>query len=91
MNRAFASVFDFGAVPAALQAQHYGELLRCAAGDPLELMVHVVRDAGDVEGLTRIGAVAAAEWEFLRSGALAGVLAEHDLQLCTYAQAFEEP
>lgn len=91
MNGAFASVFDFGAVPAALQAQHYGELLRHADGDPLELMVHVVRDAGDVEGLTRIGTVAAAEWEFLRSGALAAVLAEHRLQLCTYAQAFEEP
>lgn len=90
MNRAFASVFDFGAVPAALQAGHYDELLRCATGDPLELMVHVVRDAGDVEGLTRIGTVAAAEWEFLRSGALAGVLADQGLRLCTYAQAFEE-
>lgn len=89
MNRAFASVFDFGAVPPSLQAGHYGELLRCAAGDPLELMVHVVRDAGEVDGLTRIGSVAQAEWEFLRSGALAGLIADHDLRLCTYTQAFE--
>lgn len=90
MNRGFASVFDFGAIPAPLQAAHYAELLRSATGDPLELMVHVVRRAGDVDGLTRIGAVAEAEWEFLRGGALATLIADHGLTLCTYARAFEE-
>ena len=89
-NRGFASLFDFGAVPAQPAAQHYRELLTAAAGDPLELMVHVVREADAVQGLTRIGAAAAAEWRFLRDGGLRPLIAEQNLRLCTYAQAFEE-
>lgn len=89
-NHGFASLFDFGAVPAQPAAAHYRELLAAARGSPLELMVHLVRDADAVEGLTRIGAAAAAEWRFLRDGGLAPLIAEQNLRLCTYAQAFEE-
>lgn len=89
-NRGFASLFDFGAVPAQPAARHYRELLTSAAGDPLELMVHLVRDADAVQGLTRIGTAAASEWRFLRDGGLVPLIAEQNLRLCTYAQAFED-
>ncbi|HSX59229.1 MAG TPA: ChbG/HpnK family deacetylase [Tahibacter sp.] len=88
-NRAFASVFDFGHLPSRLEPQHYGELFANTQGDPLELMVHLVRDADDVDGLTRIGDVAVAEWELLSRGALVPLMAEHGFRLCTYAEAFE--
>jgi chitin disaccharide deacetylase len=89
-NQAFASVFDFGSVPAPPLAAHYRALLAAAPASPLELMVHLVRDAAEVDGLTRIGDVARAEWLFLKDGGLAALIAESGMQLCTYAQAFAE-
>lgn len=88
-NRAFTSVFDLGVPPPRLDAGHYRDLLGAVDAFPCELMVHLSRRPEDVDGLTRIGAVAHAEWRCLASGALAGVIAEQGWHLRSYGNAFD--
>jgi predicted glycoside hydrolase/deacetylase ChbG (UPF0249 family) len=90
-NGGLGSVFDLGGAPEQLCQDSYRRLLSAAQSThdgPFELMVHPARDAGAVEGLTRIGAVSEAEWRYLASGRLRELLAEFGFSLRTYAQAF---
>ncbi|MEO8671113.1 MAG: ChbG/HpnK family deacetylase [Tahibacter sp.] len=88
-NAAFTSVFDFGKLPADLAVDHYRSLLR-EAGSPCELMVHLARDPGDVEGLTRIGETAHAEWTVLIRSDFSAMLTEQGWQLQSYREAFKQ-
>jgi len=88
-NAAFVSVFDLGTVPARLDAGHYRHLLDGVDGFPCELMVHLSRRQEDVAGLTRIGEVSHAEWQYLSGGGLANLIAEQGWQLRSYRDAFD--
>jgi predicted glycoside hydrolase/deacetylase ChbG (UPF0249 family) len=86
-NRDFVSVFDLGALPTPIEAQHYTRLL-AAAQSPCELMVHLSQHASDVDGLTRIGAVSTAEYRALAAGALGEAVRTQGWQLASYRDAF---
>ena len=69
-NTGLGSVFDLGYTPHDIGLEHYQTILGGIQDGVFELMVHPVRDAKEVEGLTRIGLVGEAEWKFLKTGQL---------------------
>ncbi len=69
-NDDIGSVFDLDAGHREFSDDDYMQLLRRARGEAFELMVHPVTDAQAMEGYTRVGKVAEAEWRYLRMGCL---------------------
>jgi predicted glycoside hydrolase/deacetylase ChbG (UPF0249 family) len=78
------SLFDLGTVPVRLDLNHYRRLLEAARGDAFELMVHPVRNAGALAGLTRIADIGEREWRFLMSESLSTLIAETGFTRATY-------
>ena len=83
-NRSFGSVFDLGCIPDVLRARDYEAIVAAASAEPFELMVHPSGQAGEMTGLTRIGAISQAEGEFLESGELREIIRSYGYQLSTY-------
>lgn len=60
-NSGLGSIFDLALAEQILFPSHYKEILEAATGNAFELMVHPARDASELVGLTRIGAVSEQE------------------------------
>ena len=75
-NTGLGSLFDLGTVPEQLHADHYRALLRSAPPGVFELMVHPAASAGELDGLTRIGAISEREWRLLRATDMRALAAE---------------
>lgn len=78
------SVFELGAHGEPLHASHYRAVLQVAPPGAFELMVHPVTSAVAMEGYTRVGAVAQAEYEWLRMGGLPELAEAMGFHLGTY-------
>lgn len=85
-NSGLGSLFDLGEIPAQPTMEDYRRLLEAAPPGDFELMVHPVRDANAVRGLTRIGPISEAEWRLLTRPGLAELAATLGFKLGTYAQ-----
>jgi predicted glycoside hydrolase/deacetylase ChbG (UPF0249 family) len=83
-NDDLGSIFDLGAHGEALEDAHYRRILESARGQCFELMVHPVTDARAMDGYTRIGEVAEAEWRYLRTGSLVEVAQTMEFRLGSY-------
>lgn len=83
-NDGMGSVFDLGATGAPVGDDEYRRLLQAAPPGTFELMVHPVTSGEAMEGYTRIGAVAEAEWRYLRTGRLAEVAREVGFRMGTF-------
>lgn len=83
-NTGLGSLFDLGTVPEQLHADHYRALLRSAPPGVFELMVHPATSAGELDGLTRIGAISEREWRLLRATDMRALAAEHGFTLGDY-------
>lgn len=83
-NDGMGSVFDLGATGAAVGDADYRRLLQSAPPGAYELMVHPVTSGDAMQGYTRIGAVAEAEWRYLRSGRLVEVAREAGFRMGTF-------
>jgi predicted glycoside hydrolase/deacetylase ChbG (UPF0249 family) len=83
-NDDLGSVFDDGVESGVLGDADYLRILARARGSAFELMVHPVSDAASMAGYTRIGAVAEAEFHYLRAGTLAALARSLGLPLGTY-------
>jgi len=84
-NSGLGSLFDLGEIPAQPTLADYRRLLAAAGEGSFELMVHPVRDARAVQGLTRIGPVSEAEWRLLTQPGLAQLALEMGFKPGTYA------
>lgn len=85
-NDSLGSVFELGEIVGPLDDRHYRELLARTSGPVHELMVHPVTSAKAMEGYTRVGPVAEAEFHYLREGRLAALAAEAGYRLGTYRE-----
>lgn len=83
-NDGMGSVFDLGATGAPVGDEDYRRLLRSAPPGTYELMVHPVTSGDAMEGYTRIGAVAEAEWRYLRTGRLVELARESGFRMGTF-------
>ena len=83
-NDGLGSVFDIGAQGQALADDDYTRVLSAARGGVFELMVHPVVSAAGMEGYTRVGPVAEAEYHWLRKGKLAGLAGALGFRLGSY-------
>lgn len=83
-NDGLGSVFDIGAQGQALADEDYTRVLSAARGNVFELMVHPVVSAAAMEGYTRVGPVAEAEYHWLRQGNLAGLAGVLGFRLGSY-------
>jgi predicted glycoside hydrolase/deacetylase ChbG (UPF0249 family) len=83
-NDGLGSVFDLGVHGEPLEDAHYRRILERAHGQCFELMVHPVTDAHAMDGYTRIGEVAEAEWRYLRTGRLAEIAQAMGFRLGSY-------
>lgn len=83
-NDDIGSVFDLDARSRSFSDGDYLQLLQRARGSSFELMVHPVTEAAAMDGYTRIGAIAEAEWRYLRTGCLAKVAYEAGFRLGNY-------
>ena len=84
-NDGLGSVFDETDDAARLDDAVYRRILGHAGEGSFELMVHPVTSAAAMEGYTRIGGIAEAEWRWLREGRLPGLAAEAGFGLGSYA------
>ena len=64
-NSGLGSIFDLALAEQIIFPSHYKEILEAATGNAFELMVHPARDASELVGLTRIGAVSEQESRLL--------------------------
>lgn len=80
------SVFDLGATGQPLCDDDYRQLLKSAPAGAYELMVHPVTSGDAMTGYTKIGAVAEAEWRYLRTGRLVDVARETGFRLGTFRE-----
>ncbi|MBW8312220.1 MAG: ChbG/HpnK family deacetylase [Rhizobium sp.] len=85
-NDSLGSVFELGEAGARLEDAHYRQLLARATGPVHELMVHPVTSAEAMQGYTRVGPVAEAEYHYLRQGRLAALAAEAGYRLGNYRE-----
>lgn len=85
-NHSLGSVFELGEPGPALDDAHYRQLLARASGPVHELMVHPVTSAAAMDGYTRVGPVAEAEYHYLRQGRLAALAAEAGYRLGGYRE-----
>jgi len=83
-NDGLGSVFDIGANGQALAADDYRRVLSAGSAEVFELMVHPVLSASAMEGYTRVGPVAEAEYRWLRTGELARLAEDLGFRLCSY-------
>lgn len=83
-NEALGSVFDIGAVGTTLTAEDYSMVLSGTNAGVLELMVHPVVSGAAMEGYTRVGSIAEAEYRWLRQGHLVELAFRHGFRLGTY-------
>ena len=83
-NDGLGSVFDIGAQGQALGDEDYTRVLSAGRGDVFELMVHPVVSAAAMEGYTRVGPVAEAEYHWLRQGRLADLAGSLGFRLGSY-------
>jgi predicted glycoside hydrolase/deacetylase ChbG (UPF0249 family) len=78
------SVFELGVHGEPLRNSHYRTVLQAAPHGTFELMVHPVTSAVAMQGYTRVGAVAQAEYEWLRKGKLRELAESMGFRLQTY-------
>lgn len=87
-NQGLGSLFDLGVIPAQPTLADYRRVLAAAGEGTFELMVHPVRDASAVQGLTSIGHISEAEWRLLTQPGLPELATEMGFRLGHYASAF---
>lgn len=87
-NTGLGSLFDLGAIDSSPRFEDYARILQHAGEGVFELMVHPVRYASDVRGLTKIGMLSEAEYSLLRMPGFDEYLLQAGYQLVNYAHAF---
>ena len=83
-NSGLGSVFDLALPDQPLQEQHYRTLLDAAPAGVFELMVHPAHDTDELTGLTAIGSISERESQFLQTGLLPALAADHGFTLRNY-------
>ncbi|MFY2763024.1 carbohydrate deacetylase [Arenimonas sp. MALMAid1274] len=87
-NQGLGSLFDLGVIPAQPTLADYRRVLAAAGEGTFELMVHPVRDASAVQGLTAIGHISEAEWRLLTQPGLPELARDMGFALGHYRSAF---
>ncbi|HEY0973768.1 MAG TPA: ChbG/HpnK family deacetylase [Solimonas sp.] len=87
-NDGLGSLFDLGTLPADPALSDYARVLTAAPAGVFELMVHPVRGAAAVDGLTRIGELGDQERMLLSTPGLRKLAGRMGFVMCSYRDAF---